>query len=230
MNLRLLQILLIFGFSSPFYFFLAFKIIKRNRDLPTKYLFLFYLTGGILMGINIFYSLIQVEKIVCLLHYLVDYLIMLSNIFLLLFYLIIYRPETVITRKKQFLIILFYHFLLIPAFLIPNGVIINESTNWKPVWSLSFTLYLLILSIFYIAIPIIIIFIKVSLNLEKSSLKRKWYMLSFGTFNFIIVAYVSFILNYLNNPSLRIIYFLFGIWLIPSCIFIFYGSKNSRNT
>ncbi len=125
------------------------------------------------MGINIFYSLIQVEKIVCLLHYLVDYLIMLSNIFLLLFYLIIYRPETVITRKKQFLIILFYHFLLIPAFLIPNGVIINESTNWKPVWSLSFTLYLLILSIFYIAIPIIIIFIKVSLNLEKSPLKRK---------------------------------------------------------
>jgi len=125
------------------------------------------------MGINIFYSLIQVEKIVCLLHYLVDYLIMLSNIFLLLFYLIIYRPETVITRKKQFLIILFYHFLLIPAFLIPNGVIINESTNWKPVWCLSFTLYLLILSIFYIAIPIIIIFIKVSLNLEKSPLKRK---------------------------------------------------------
>ncbi|MFX1549810.1 MAG: hypothetical protein ACFFB9_05595 [Promethearchaeota archaeon] len=131
---RFLQIYVVQELIALFFLYMAYLILTRGRKTLNVYLSCFYLSTTIGGIINMIYANIFNETIVFIMHFLTYYLFCLSMIFLLIFALNLPKHEKKITFKYQILFQIILGLLILGLLFIPNGIVINVSTNWKPDW------------------------------------------------------------------------------------------------
>ena len=138
---RFIQVFVVQGFAGLFYLYVAFKMLKREAKGLNVTLSMYYFLVALGVFINIMYVNIFDEKIVLILHFATYYLLCFSMIFLLIFVLVLMKSESVITLKIRISLVLIFAFLVLGLWFIPEGIMINESTAWKPEWSWTFFIY-----------------------------------------------------------------------------------------
>ena len=155
--IRAIQVYVVQGSLIPYFMFLVYKILKRDKK-RLNYIFSFtYIINIIACLVNFIYAPFSYEPVVLFLNFLTTILIAISTIFNLIFILIILKSEKVINLKKQILIIGVYCFALVMSIFIyynPElGITMNSTTKWVPVWKWPLFLYITGILTFYVVIP-----------------------------------------------------------------------------
>ncbi len=220
---RFVQIYVVQGLFALFFLCMAYIVLRRGRKTLNVYLGSFYLSvtvGGI---INIIYANIFHETVVYVMHFLTYYLFCFSMIFLLIFVLILINPAKKITVKYQILILVVLGLIILGLLLIPNGIIIKASTNWKPNWDWFFFLYSVIVCSSLIIIPTIYYSIKIYIKFESDYLKKKWKYFLVGIFAYFFLYYGTSLSNTLNDDLFRFIWSLISLPTLIALYLIYYG-------
>jgi len=209
---RFLQIYVLQGAICVFFLILAYFILKRGKQRLNLILSGSYITIAAGLSLNFIYAPMthpQLELIVLILYYLVIFLVFLYPAFLLVFVLILLKSEKIITTSKQIIIILVYAVILSFMVFIPNGVVINKSTDWKPVWSWPYFIYVIavvtfgFLTSFYFSVKIYKLF-------EDEQIRKKWRYFLIGLIGLYIFATGTLLSNTLNIQTIR------NIWSVIS--------------
>lgn len=224
---RFIQIFLVQGLAGLFYLVIAYKILKRERKGLNLILSSFYVCVSFAVILNVVYAFIFVEEVVYILHVTTYYLLCFPLVFLLVFVLILLKSEEVFTPKLQLTLIVVFGVLLVGLWLIPNGVIINESTNWKPDWSLIYLLYSFTVCSLFAIFPTVLLSIKLYRKFEYKELKKKLKYFLIGISGYFFLYFGTSISNTLNDPTFRIIWSLLSLPTIISLYFVYFGvAKN----
>ncbi|TXT61270.1 MAG: conserved membrane protein of unknown function [Promethearchaeota archaeon] len=224
---RFIQIFVIQGFFSIFYFFMSAKILKRDTKKLNIILSLFYITVATAVAVNMIYAFMTSELIVHLLHFTTYFLFAYGQVFLLLFVLILIKSENVISSKIQLTVLGIYAALLIVLLFIPGGITINENTNWKPVWSIPFSIYAAIVSTVFTTIPTIYYSFQIYHKFENVQLKRKWIYFNTGLIAYFFVNYGTLVSNTLNDPTFRTVWLVLSAFTLPTTLLLYYGIGRS---
>lgn len=219
---RFIQIFLVQGLIGFFFLYIAFRILKRDAKGLSLILSCFYLSTTIGVIINIVYAFIFIEIIVFILHFLTYFFLCLSLMFLLIFTLVLLRSESIVTKKIQIFLLTIFSIGLLMLLFIPNGIIINETTGWKPEWSWSFLIYSFLICTSVI-IPTIFYSIKLYLKFEHQELKKKWKYFLIGMFAYYFVYYGTSFSNALADPTFRMVWSIISLPSLISLYFIYYG-------
>jgi len=219
---RFIQIFLVQGLIGFFFLYIAFRILKREAKGLSLILSYFYLSTTIGVVINIVYAFIFIEIIVFILHFLTFFFLCLSLVFLLIFVLVLLRSEKIVTKKVQTLLLIIFSIGLLSYLLIPGGITINETTGWKPEWSLPFLIYSFIICSLVIA-PTIFYSIKLYIKFEHEELKKKWKYFLIGIFSYYFVYYGTSISNTLADPTFRMIWSILSLPSLISLYFVYHG-------
>jgi len=189
------------------------KILIRNKNQLTVVLSSFFIFAALSLGINAIYYPLRIEIYVYTLHFLTLFLILFCQIFLVLFNLILLNKGVRYPSKKIILIVLFYAIIILIALSIPGGYIINEKTNWRPVWTVWFFFIVCIIMLCFIQIPFIFLYYKLNSLFEDKDIKKKlrWWFVGFEGYS--IGLYGVFLNNTLSNILFQI------IWPIIATIF-----------
>ena len=220
---RFLQIYVIQGSFAIFFFYMAIIVLKRGKKRTNLYLSSFYLLTAIGGLINIIYANLFVEDIVYILHFITYYVLCYSLIFLLIFTLILLKPVDKFNTKIQITLLILVGILLLGLLFIPNGIQINQSTNWKPNWSWSFFLYSVIVCSAILIIPTSYYSLKIYSKIENQHLKKKWKYFLIGELGYFFLFYGTTFSNTLNSDSFRFIWSIFSLPTIISLFLIYYG-------
>jgi len=94
---------------------------------------------------------------------------------------------------------------------IPEGVIINESTDWEPIWSIYFFFYLFIMISALAVIPGIYYSIIVYKKFSLSELKKKWTSYIIGVCLLYFLMYAIMISNFLDDFLIRFLIGFVGV-------------------
>jgi hypothetical protein len=220
---RIIQIYVIQGLFAIFFLFMSYKIIKRGKKRINLYLSSFYLFSGVGGILNMIYANLFEEVIVYALHFTTYYLLCFALVFVLVFVIILIKPTDRFSTKTQLFILFIVGILLFGLLLIPNGIIINPSTNWKPDWSWGFFLYSVIICTFIIIIPTIYYSIKIYSKFENQHLKKKWKYFLMGLFAYFFLYYGTSFSNTLNNNNFRLIWSLISLPTLIALYLIYHG-------
>jgi putative effector of murein hydrolase LrgA (UPF0299 family) len=220
---RFLQIYVVQGGFAIFFLYMAIIILKRGKKRTNLYLSGFYLFSGVGGIINIIYANIFEETIVYVLHFTTYYMFCFAMAFVLVFVLIIVKPTNRFRTKTQFFILSSFGILLFGLLFIPNGIIINPSTNWKPNWSWGFFIYSIIISTFIVIIPTSYYSIRIYTKFENQHLKKKWKYFLIGVSAYFFLYYGTSLSNTLNNDTFRLIWSLISLPTLVALYLIYYG-------
>jgi len=129
------------------------------------------------------------------------------------------------TKKKQLLVFISY---LIPVlsmglFLPFKGVVINEKTNWNPVLSFPFFLYIIIVLSFGAIVPLFYTSFKILKKIQDETLRKKWKISVIGFAGCISYMYGIYVVDYLRISSLEIYFNLYGLSIVIWLSLVYYG-------
>ncbi|MFX1389151.1 MAG: hypothetical protein ACFE9Z_03700 [Promethearchaeota archaeon] len=220
---RFIQIYIVQGLYAFFFLYMAILVLKRGRKKLNLYLSCFYLSTTIGGVINMVYATVFNEILVFVLHFITYFLFCYSMVFLLIFVLILVNPNKKITNKLQILILIVFGLLILGILLIPGGIEINGSTNWKPVWNWNFLLYSVIVCSSLIIIPTVYHSIKIYFRFENEFLKRKWKYFLFGISAYFFLYYGTSLSNTLNDNTFRLIWSIISLPTLISLYLIYFG-------
>ena len=142
---------------------------------------------------------------------------------LFIFVLIVLKPPNTISKKIQYLILILYSIVLLGLILIPNGIIIDESTNWKPNWNWSFFLISTILMSSIVIIPTSYYSKKIYRKLGNLHLKKRWKYFLVGLSAYFFLYYGTSFSNTLNNDTFRLIWSIISLPTLLALYLIYYG-------
>lgn len=204
---RFLTIYVAQGIGFAVFVYIAWKILRRDTKRLNLIFASFFISAAVGLFINFVYAPITDPEVVLILNFFTNFGIIFSLIFLLVFDLILLKSEKIITPQKQVLIIVIYgiialcmiFFLFIPGW----GVQIDSTTGWKPVWSLPFYLYVIILMTVAAFIPTVYFSIKIYNQFQDLVLKKKWKYFILGILFLYGFTYGIFTSNYLNIAIVR---------------------------
>ncbi|MCK4286114.1 MAG: hypothetical protein KAX18_07915 [Candidatus Lokiarchaeota archaeon] len=220
---RFLQIYVIQGGFTIFFFFMASVVLRRGKKRTNLYLSSFYLFTAIGGLINIIYANIFVESIVYILHFITYYVLCYSLIFLLIFTLILLKPVDKFNTRIQLTLLILVGIVLLGLWFIPNGIQINQSTNWKPNWSWCFFIYSAIVCSAILIIPTSYYSLKIYSKFENKHLKKKWKYFLTGLFAYFFLYYGTTFSNTLNNDNFRLIWSLISLPTLIALYLIYYA-------
>jgi hypothetical protein len=223
---RVIQVFIIFLGGGTFFLVLSFLILRKNKhrlNFTICGFFVFIFLGGLF---NAIYALLTThvdEATVVALHIITYIFFCLAQIFLLLFNLIVWKSEKLITVKKELIIICIYSALLCGLFFIPEGVRINESTYYRPKWNLLFFIYANILWIGVAMIPTLYTSVKLYQAFEDPSIKKRWRIYVIGMIMIYIELFGVGVMILINDPFLRAIWNIYDISVLIGAFLIYYG-------
>ncbi|TFG22455.1 MAG: hypothetical protein EU529_10440 [Promethearchaeota archaeon] len=219
---RFIQVYIVQLGMGIFYFLIGLVILKRDTKRLNQLFATFYILAASASIINVIYASIFINLVVKILHFLTYFLFCFAIVYLLIFNLIILKSEKLFTIKKHNIIAGTYAVSLLVLILIPGGITINKSTDWKPVWSLPFLIYALIV-ISCAIIPCFYFAVKIYKKLEDKALKKKWAFYILATLIYFAILYVASISNFLNDPTFRLITSIAGLSLFATAYLLYYG-------
>jgi len=222
---RFITVYIIQGLMCFYFAFLACKILKRDRKRLNLMFTGFYISNVISLCINFIYAPITDENIVLIMHSITTFFAFYSPIFILLFVLMVLKPEKVINPNKQKAILIGYGVVLsgMTIFLLIEdwGVEIGPP-DWTPHWMVPFFLYLVTIVSICVVGPSFFISYQIFKKFEDEQLKRKWKYFILGLSAFYACAYGIFISNFLDIPIFRTVIGIIDLILIISGGYLMY--------
>jgi hypothetical protein len=151
------------------------------------------------------------------------YCLLLAQIFLLMFNLNLLKSKFEFTPKNQQIFFIIYAVVFFVILLFPDGITIDESTDWRPQWSLLFSIVLTIVVTICFIIPTTIFSIQIYKSFEDEIIKKKWGYYLLGYLGIIFTFYSLVIYNTLEDPLIKSITGLLTLVLVPSGILMYLG-------
>lgn len=211
---RIIQVYIVQGSIGVFFLILAYKILKRDTKRLNVIFSCFYLSVAAGVFVNFIYVPLTIEAIVLVLYYITIFFFLFAPIFFVVLELILLKSEKVITTAKQLTLIIIYGIVLLCMVFIPNGVTINASTEWRPVWSVPYFIYTAIVITIGAIGPTLYLSSKIYKEFEDEKLKKKWGYFMIGLCGLIVLLYGTLVSNTLNDQTFR------TIWAIISLVMI----------
>jgi len=212
-------------FLVVLFFFLIFKILKRNTNRSSLILSGFYLTvsfGFVMNGIAVLIAFFSPGEFIAIIYFLATYLIMFSFVFVIVFILSLLKLKSEFTLKKAFVIILAYGIMWLLLHFYPGGITYSE--NWVPVYSFSLFLTVNILFTLSFTTPVIYYSIRLRKLFKDANLKRKLSLFLIGITMLIALIYGVLLYNTWQDPTFKTVWGLSAIvLLISSGLLIYYG-------
>ncbi len=214
-------------------FFLGFgwSILKRRRNRLNATFSGFYISIALGLIINATYviinEIVKSESLALLLNYISAFLIFYGPVFMLATNKILIQSESVYSLKSEIKLLLLYAFALglMVIFYFFDGIVFNESTGWRPVWSLPYLIYIIIIVSSITIIPSIITSFKILSVMENKMMKKRWIRLMCGLIGLYTYLYLAFVMNYVNNDSLRMIGSFYALTVLIWVWLIYKGVK-----
>jgi hypothetical protein len=214
---RIITVYIAQGVIFLVFLYLAIRILLRDRKRLNVIFAGLYISPAIGLLINFIYAPMTDEFIVLILNFFTNFGLFYAPIFIVVFDLILLKSEKIISTSKQLMILFIYgiamfsmvFLLFIPGF----GVTINSGTNWSPVWSLPFFLYVVFVETIGALIPSLYFSFQIYKKFEDEVLKRKWRFFIFGFIALMTFMYAIFISNFLGDPTIRLIIGVMGLIL-----------------
>ena len=219
-TLFVIQLILAFVFL-----YLAFIIIKRNRKRLNISFSWFYISSAIAIFLNMAYALLFNEFLVALLNYFANFFVGYGLIFILMTNKMMLQSSAVFTSKQQAKNMIIYAILLgLSIIFYPfGGVIINETTDWRPVWDIYFFIYLVAIETIFAVVPILYTSFKIYRKMSEKAIKKRWARFFLGIIGLLIYLYLTFLSNLLNNPTFRLFATLYAITAVFWAALIYNG-------
>jgi len=213
---------------------ISYNILKRDsRNRLNQLLSLFNISISISLVCNFIYASFSdpsLEALATLLHKFAAYFIIMGAGFLLLFNILLYKPDCKMSKLKyQILFLTFYFIIGIGFFLIPGGVkiiILSDGTQLYPVWNLSFFLYYLCVLVSNMIVSLIIC-LKTMRKIKLEPLTKRIKLFFIGLWCVYYMGLAVGITNFLNISLLRNIFTLTQIIPIVGVIIIYYSVGTS---
>ena len=181
-----IRIFQVFGAHSVIIFvclLLSYFLLRPPRSNKKTIFACFYIFLSLGLILNWIYYFIFIEEIVLIIYYIAIISSYGSGNFVVIFALMYWKGEEIITPLRQIIIALISYAFFSFSIFIPNGVVINASTNWKPVWSAPLTLYFFIVIIIFQVIPIFYLMIKRIADIDpiEKNVKIGWRVFLIGS-------------------------------------------------
>jgi len=214
---RIITVYVAQGVILVIFLYIAIRILQRDRkrlNVIFSGLYLFPVVGVLS---NFIYAPLTDETIVLLLNFVTNIGTIYAPIFIVVFDLILLKSEKIISTSKQLAILIAYGiavlcmgiFLLFPGY----GVKIDLATDWTPVWSFPFFIYVVLILTCFATIPTLYLSIKIYQKFEDAQLKKKWKLFIYGYIALMTFMYAIFISNTLNHATFRLIAGVLGLLL-----------------
>ncbi|MHA1728087.1 MAG: hypothetical protein ACTSWY_05085 [Promethearchaeota archaeon] len=203
---------------------LGLSILKRGPSKRINQMFfLFLLSNAVGLACNIFYRSTEtiIPGIEIIGNKTTIFLVDISLMFLLLFNLIIWKSDKIITDKIKSVLIIGWMLLCSILFLIPNGV---EFIGGVPAWNLPFFLHGVILTQFLLG-TVIFVNLQIYKRFENKELKNKYRRSILGVVLFDWLVIGNYLANFLNNPIFRDIFTYTALVSVPAGILLYLGVK-----
>ena len=198
---RIIVVLTVQGAGVFILFLLAYLTLKKEKTLLTRLLSLFFIFLASGFGASAIFLPIQTSPLSLFLYEMCLFLISISYGFLILFsYNLVTYPKTTPWWKLMVIFTIFAIGILI-SFFIPNGVSYDSYTNWVPIYSWTFSTYLMIY-ITVIVIPQTYLSLKIYRKMRDETLKQKFRLFLIGVF----LIFANLMLN--RAPSRSSFFFL----------------------
>ena len=221
---RIIQVYVVQGIIAAFFWFLAYKILKRDTKRLNLIFSLGFISSAVGLMINFIYAPLTNEAIVIVLYYITIFVMFLFGAFFVVFVLMLLKSEKVITPKKQLLYVLIYLAAELCSLFIPEGVTINASTEWKPVWSVAFFAYFVGVLLIFGMIPSLYYSIQIYKQFEDELIKKKWKYFIYGIIGIYVFAVGTLFSNTLNVQIFRTVWSGISLVLvILSPLLMYYG-------
>ncbi|MHA1473088.1 MAG: hypothetical protein ACTSQW_08335 [Promethearchaeota archaeon] len=210
-----------------FFIYIAYLVYKRTLTQATKMLFLFYLLtafGFVFNIVVVLISLTEIEWISTFAYSLVSFFLLFPQIYLVRFILKLLNNPIDFNKKKQRIYLILFSILSFLIVMIPEGITVNESTNWAPSysWVLLITIYIFYSS--FISIPAMVNLTKLLKTFEDKLLRRRLLLFYYGTIGVIVGIYGAALYNTWDEPTFKVIWSLIQLILIPTTnLLIYYG-------
>ncbi|MBD3194219.1 MAG: hypothetical protein GF317_04135 [Candidatus Lokiarchaeota archaeon] len=185
---------------------IIYKILTRSKKRLNIIFSMVYVWSAIGLILNMIFAFIVIEEIVLVLDFLTNFSVAFAPIFLVIFNLILLKSEKYMNTPKQLLIIVVYAIVLfLKIFLfLDGGVIINESTDWFPLWNLPYLIYVIVVSTLFSTIPILYTSYKIYRRFTDDGIKRRWKFFIGGVIGLILYMDFVFIANHTTNIVISI--------------------------
>lgn len=211
-----------------FFLYLAYKVLKRRTTRVSLTLSAFYILNGIATMINAILIPLKSNEtslIHNILYYINGFLVLYGFIFILIFLHNLLKFKSIFSFKNYLWVILFYAvFCIIVLTCIPESIIIDESTNWIPIYSWLFLIVIYSFFTIIITIPTITYSIRLYKKFEDPRLKTKLKRFIIGIVGMLIVFYGVTLYNTWHVFLFRTIWSILVFFItIPSAFLIFYG-------
>jgi len=223
---RMIQVFIIFLGGGIFFLVLAIMVLRKRRNrlnITFSGFFIFIFLGGLVNAIYAFLTIYTDEKTVVTLHILTYIFFCYAQIFLLISNLLMLKSEILVTLKKQLIIMGVYGALLSVLFFIPEGVRINESTYYRPQWSLLFFIYANAVWIGIAMIPTIYASIQIYKKIEDKVLKKRWKMYFIGILMIYVELFGVGVLILINDPYLRALWNIYDVSVLIAVFLVYYS-------
>ncbi len=211
---RFIQVYIVQGMVGVFFLFLTYKILKRDTKRLNLIFSGFYVSVATGVFVNFIYAPLTIETVVLILYYITMFFFLFAPIFLVVVELILLKSEKIINTTKQLIIIIIYGILIFCMIFIPNGVTINASTDWKPVWSVPYFIYTVTIFTIMAIGPGLYYSVQIYKQFEDEKLKKKWGYFIIGLCGLYALSYGTFISNTLNIQTFRTIWAIISLVLI----------------
>jgi hypothetical protein len=227
--MRIIKIYILqLGIGGIFFLFIALLILRRSRKKLNIIFSMFFISVAMGIITNVIYASISIPpliKLVEFLHILTFYLFTLSQVFLLVFELILLKSEAIFDTTKQFIMIVAYAAFLSVLFIVGmfGGVRLDESTSWNPVWYLPFLFTVLVICIPGLIIPTLFFSLKIYNRFESEELKRKWKYFLIGLVLYFLMWGGTALANFLAETIIRDIFAIIAFVSLLSTYTIYYG-------
>ena len=228
---RIFLIFVIDLMIAIFFLGLGWSILRRRRSRLNATFSSFYIFIALGLIVNAAYVIIneifKSEPLALLLYYISAFLISFGPIFMLATNRILIHSESVYRLKSELKLILIYALALgfMLVFYFFDGIEFNESTNWRPIWSLPYLIYVIIIVSAFTTIPTIVSSFKILNVMKDKMMKRRWIWLLIGLLGLYVYEYLVYLMNYLNSDFLRTIGTLYAITVILWVWLIYKGVK-----
>ena len=228
---RIFLIFVIGMVLAIFFLGLGWSILRRRKSRLNATFSGFYISIALGLLINSAYVVIneifRSEPLALLLYYISSFLIFYGPVFMLATNRILLHSEVVYRLKSELKLLLIYGFALgfTIVFYLFDGIELNESTNWRPIWSLPYFIYIIIIVSAFTTMPTIYSSFKILIVMKDKKMKRRWIWLLIGLLGLYIYEYLVYLMNYLNSDFLRTLSSLYAITIILWVWLIYKGVK-----
>ncbi len=207
------------------FFFLVFKILKRNRKRSSITLAAFYLLLSVGLFMNIVFILLipsDNNVVISISYSIATYFIVFPFIFILIFINVILKMEENFTLKKITIISVIYGVLCSTLYIFPEGI--TFTSNWIPVYSILLFIYVNIIFTGYITIPILFYSIRLYILFKARNLKEKLRIFLIGIYLMLGTVYGAIYFNTTSDPIFRTVWGICAFSMeITAGLLVYYG-------